>query len=325
MNESQIKRLPVSILQVLRIVFVVCIILTIYASCICKIRAHNYTSKREIDSCVPIGDQSVWSRDLYARKNILPTDSCLEISPLYFPLLKQSSNVKNVDVQSREANIARYNTSDSFPRKSWGSKFADHFAETHYIWKGGSYLNLVGSKRFKHIVSSHVLEHIPDLISYLEDMYDIMEPGGELRMMIPDMSKNWDFRRKPTELSDIIGNHIEKRTHPGSGDYFEQVLLAPLSQISEHDPANYVRHPGLYDEIVTTAAIKEALRHTLAAASRTAAGSYEDAHVNRWTCRSFCQHMQILKDVGLIRLELVNVVPVRPDGGEFLVTLKKRK
>lgn len=51
--------------------------------------------------------------------------------------------------------------------------------------------------------------------------------------------------------------------------------------------------------------------------------TYEDAHVNRWSPSSFAHQMRSLREMGLIQMDLVNVIPTAIGGAEFYVTLQK--
>lgn len=174
-----------------------------------------------------IGIQSPLQREAYAREGLRLDQDALEIAPLCTPLLAQGLNVKNVDVNTREQNIERLN--GSWPQTLWPSDWKDHFVEVHYIWKGEKYSTLIKDKKFSRAVGSHVIEHIPDLVTFINDLHDLLLPGGEVRMIVPDMRFNWDRKRRPTELVDIIGNYLEERARPTWDTYFEQVLFAPES------------------------------------------------------------------------------------------------
>ena len=274
-----------------------------------------------------IGNQNIFDRTLYAQDGITPSaeSMVLEISPLCAPLFPQGPYVKNLDVQSREANIQRYdNEQNSWPKDLYGKDWKDHFAEVHYIWKGGKYSNIIKQK-FMRIVGSHVIEHIPDLISWLDDLYELLLPGGQVRMLIPDMRFNWDHRRRPTELSDIIGNYLEKRQRPTFDTLFEQILFASQSlNSSSRDLWNSPPYHRKRGAEFPYSAVELALFQTTWASNHSNSGNYVDAHVNRWRASSFAYQMDTLYKLKLVKFQLVNLYPPHPmDSAEFFVTLLK--
>ena len=273
-----------------------------------------------------VGEQII-NRNSWATKGIDQKSNCLEIAPLCMALLQQGPHTKNLDVQSREANIKKYDTKDSWPQAVLGPKWKDHFVEVHYIWHGEPYSELIKSEKFDFIVGSHVIEHIPDFISWLNDLEKLLTANGEIRMIVPDMRFNWDHQRKPTDLSDIVGNYLEGRKRPGWDVYFEQVLLAPISanrnatELWDSVPRQY---GDSYVHTLDTNILKTALAGVTGAKQRTEqTKSYEDAHVNRWSPAAFFYQMSDLRRMGLINLKVVNLVPTQPDSAEFFVALKK--
>ena len=49
-----------------------------------------------------------------------------------------------------------------------------------------SYLDLVGDSRFQLVYASLVVEHVPDLVTFLNDVASILVAGGEFRLAVPD-------------------------------------------------------------------------------------------------------------------------------------------
>ncbi|RWC14053.1 MAG: class I SAM-dependent methyltransferase [Mesorhizobium sp.] len=70
------------------------------------------------------------------------------------------------------------------------------------------------SIRFDYIVASHVAEHVPDIISWLQDLRTVLKPGGKVRLIIPNKERCFDLRRSLTEECDLVAAFVEKRTRP---------------------------------------------------------------------------------------------------------------
>mmetsp|Transcript_5773 Transcript_5773/g.8027 ORF Transcript_5773/g.8027 Transcript_5773/m.8027 type:complete len:325 (+) Transcript_5773:171-1145(+) len=276
-----------------------------------------------------IGNQTINDRTVYVRDGITPSANSmvLEIAPLCAALFPQGPYVKNLDVQSREENIKKYDLEkNSWPKDLFGESWKEHFAEVHYIWKGGKYSNIIkNGEKFQRIVGSHVIEHIPDLISWLNDLYDLLLPGGEVRMLIPDMRFNWDHRRRPTELSDIIGNYLEQRQRPTFDTLYEQILFAPHSLNStSRDLWNSPPYQRKRGEEFPLPFVELALQQSTWARDQSNKGFYQDAHVNRWSASAFAYQMNTLYQLKLVKFKVVNLYPPHPiDSAEFFVTLLK--
>jgi predicted SAM-dependent methyltransferase len=145
----------------------------------------------------------------------------LEIGPSFSPI---SPKKDGYDVQ-----IIDHMSCDQLKEK-----YKDHHVnlenieEVDFVWHGESYADLTGkSSYYDWIIASHVIEHAPDLISFLNDCASILKDDGVLSLAIPDKRYCFDHYRSISGLSQIIDRHYEKKiAHtPGSvADYFLNVV-----------------------------------------------------------------------------------------------------
>lgn len=59
---------------------------------------------------------------------------------------------------------------------------------------------------FDEIVSSHVVEHVPDVMAFVTELYRITKPGGRIKLLTPHYT-NPDWANDPTHR-----NHINSYT-----------------------------------------------------------------------------------------------------------------
>lgn len=59
---------------------------------------------------------------------------------------------------------------------------------------------------FDRIVSNHVIEHLPDVMNFVAELYRITKPGGQIRLLTPHCT-NPDWASDPTHR-----NHINSYT-----------------------------------------------------------------------------------------------------------------
>src|SRR5437868_3008097 len=69
--------------------------------------------------------------------------------------------------------------------------------------RGRALLEAVG-RPVDYVVASHVIEHVPDLIGWLAEVREALEPGGELRLAVPDRRYTLDYRRSVSRLADVV-------------------------------------------------------------------------------------------------------------------------
>lgn len=100
----------------------------------------------------------------------------------------------------------------------------NQFEDVDYIWNGEKYQELIGEKKFDWIIASHVLEHTPDLISFLRECRSILKDSGILCLIVPDKRYCFDTFREVTGIGKIIDNYFDKRKSPSLGSAIEQTL-----------------------------------------------------------------------------------------------------
>ncbi len=91
------------------------------------------------------------------------------------------------------------------------------------VWGAQSLQDCVGiNNKVDYVVASHVIEHVPDLITWLGEIHSILRDNGSLRLAIPDRRYTFDFLKNETRVHDVL-------------DAFMRRARAPMArQILEH-------------------------------------------------------------------------------------------
>lgn len=197
------------------------------------------------------------------------------------------------------------------------AKYADHdvdvsaIEEVDYVWSGQPLEELVGEERFAWIIASHVIEHVPDLVGFLNSCSRILVPEGRLSLAIPDKRYCFDCQRENTALGRVIDVALTKPTNhsPGTAaEYFLKVcrkgdrIAWGEGHLGDLEPVH-----GLTDALNAMAQVR--------------AGHYYDLHEWVFTPDSFRMIIRDLRDLRLIDLEEQRFHPTR--GHEFFVTLRR--
>ncbi|MDT8405684.1 MAG: methyltransferase domain-containing protein [Methylococcales bacterium] len=145
----------------------------------------------------------------------------IEIGPSHNPIAskKEGYKVQIIDHMSREELIKKY--------QDHGVNLGN-IEEVDFVWQGEEYSELTSkSKYYDWIIASHVIEHAPDLIAFLNDCDTILKDEGVISLVIPDKRYCFDHYRPITGISKIIDNHFQKnRIHsPGTvAEYYLNVV-----------------------------------------------------------------------------------------------------
>ncbi len=132
----------------------------------------------------------------------------LEIGPLYRPfVLKSEGKVIYVDHADTRTLREKYKDDPNF-------NVAD-IVEVDAVWGRQTLRECVGvDRKVDFIIASHVIEHVPDLIAWLQELKSVLSQGGEIRLVIPDKRYTFDYTRRTTELADILDAYLRKARAP---------------------------------------------------------------------------------------------------------------
>lgn len=145
----------------------------------------------------------------------------LEIGPSMNPVApkREGYDVEILDHADRSGLLEKY---------SHHGIALEAIEEVDFVWKGGSYLDLTDRAGcYDWIIASHVIEHVPNLIAFVNDCASLLKPDGVLSLAIPDKRFCFDRYRAPTSLRELIDAYMQKRSNhtPGSvADYFMNVV-----------------------------------------------------------------------------------------------------
>lgn len=91
----------------------------------------------------------------------------------------------------------------------------DRIEPVDTVWTAGSLDQAVPSDllgRFDTMIASHVLEHMPDLIGFLDSATRLMRPDGVISVALPDRRYCFDCLKPPTTTADLLEAHRQGRT-----------------------------------------------------------------------------------------------------------------
>lgn len=246
------------------------------------------------------------SRDLakaFAVAN--PAGKGLEIGPSHNPIAPKSLgyDVETVDHLSRDQLMAKY---------------ADQGVDTSkieavdFVWHGEPLDELVGRRSYYDwIVASHLIEHVPDPISMLQQCQEILKPTGVLSLVIPDKRYCFDYFRPLSSTGDFLDAYQLRRVRPSRGQIFDHFASAA----SRNGAISWGKDGG---------GGANSLVHDLSDAIDLYVSNpseYVDVHCWCFTLSSFELMVADLRALGLI--QFVIKASFDTDAGEFYVSLVK--
>jgi len=164
---------------------------------------------------------------------------------------------------------------------------------------------------FDYIIASHVIEHIPDPVRFLNDCQKILKASGPLVLAIPDKRYIFDVLRPVSSLGDIMQAHIEKRVKHPAGKQLDLYALGACRG------GGYIWGPEHAGELIFLHSLKEA--KTRFDKARNTEG-YIDTHGWCFTPASFRLLIRDLEELEELSLKEVQF---SCHGPEFFVSLSE--
>lgn len=229
----------------------------------------------------------------------------LEIGPSHNPVApkRQGFNVEIVDHLDQQGLIEKY--------RHHGVD-VDAIESVDYVWSGEPLSELIADTgRYDWIIASHVIEHVPDVIGFLDECQKLLKPAGVLSLAVPDKRFCFDHFRPISSTGDLIQAHLEKRRRHPPGwvfDYFSSAasLNGVITWVQGNRGTLKYIHP-----------IEQARQLFMSSLAQDS--PYIDIHGWRFTPSSFRLVLLELRFLELIGLNEVCFVESR--GCEFFVSL----
>lgn len=217
----------------------------------------------------------------------------LEIGPSYNPLLRKKDGyrVETLDYADQGALLAKYAHTPHVDLSN--IEPVDHVSD------GRSMVDVIGKTGcYDFIIASHVIEHTPDLIGFLQDCDKLLKPAGTLLLAVPDKRCCFDVFHSLTSTGDTLEAYHKGRTHPGYGAIFDAVAYGATRNGDIGWPKEARDNRQLFQTL------EDAYR--IARASRDS-GIYTDIHVWRFVPASFELILHDLAAGGEISLRVKHI------------------
>lgn len=168
-------------------------------------------------------------------------------------------------------------------------------------------------RKFGLFIANHVIEHVPDVISWLQQIERVLVPGGSAFLSVPDRRYTFDFLRRETTITDLLRCYDLDLEKPDVWQIFDAMYFNRKIVRSDVDSGTYIEK---LDTKLNT--VSEALRK-----AKIRAENYVSLHCSVFSYLGFADLFNDIIESGLVNLKLVECRDVQPRGQEFHVLLRK--
>ncbi|WP_263063332.1 class I SAM-dependent methyltransferase [Dickeya dadantii] len=222
----------------------------------------------------------------------------IEISPLYSPITeKNKHNVFYTDYTSADES-----------RKKHADYEHPEIVDLDFIWEQDKNLKdcLNSNNSYEWAIASHVLEHVPNPIGWMNQILEVINVGGYLSLALPNKSLTNDILRDETKFHQWYDAWINQYKIPSAGQLYDFIRNSASQGVTSNGDSNK-RHYSAQDAINLS-------QHSWIN------NEYLDAHCSVFTPQSFSI---LVNEAVLIGLMNVEIDDITPGGQEFYVRIKK--
>jgi SAM-dependent methyltransferase len=235
----------------------------------------------------------------------------LEVGPLHSPIVTTDvADVSYVDVFSQDQLRANY-AHDS-------SVNPGDIPDIHFVLSGPDGIRPLSEAvrpgaPFAWVVASHVVEHVPDVISWLAEIAEVLDDGGRLLLVVPDRRFTFDILRPSTTVGQMLQSYEFRETRPSVRavyDMFRTTVTVDASAAWRGEI------PGLEAQM-------NDLAGTMHQVQRARDGEYVDCHVWTFTPASFVEQVAELGLLELSDFVVETIVSTAHNDIEFYAVLRR--
>ena len=266
-------------------------------------RNESYT-KKSFKAPKSIRDRNSFVKEVSLRQSQkFPNSKFLELGPYMSPILTKPE-VDYFDVLDTQSLINRSKIDFPF----------HHYLVVEVDFVGPEASEKYIPNKYSLIVSSHVIEHQIDLLRHLQQVSNLLVPGGLYLAMIPDLRYCFDRFQYPSTIVDVLVAHNHEQSNHSLKSYLEDRLLTTHNVTMDH--WNDISGESKIERL-DAKAINEYIEEYLKA------NDYLDVHGWKFTPTSFKSIIETLERLELINLELMHIAASFPGNNEFWVIFEK--
>jgi len=239
-----------------------------------------------------------WIQKLEAR-------GILEIGPFDCPLVR-GPTVKYFDVMDQARLLER---AISIGRTS----HLEEIPVIHYVDRDGDLRRV--TERFSVCISSHVIEHQPDIVKHLQNVSAMLDNEGLYCLLIPDKRYCFDHFLADSTIADVLDAHLAGRKRHSARAVIEHRAMTCHNDAAKHWRGNHGAFNPSVDSI--RAAVEEYVQ-----AHET--NEYVDVHAWQLTPSSFREILRLLFDLNYVDFQVEHVGETPKGQLEFCAVLRKQ-
>ena len=254
----------------------------------------------------------------HIRKNILnKNDRILEFGPLTRPLVlkKDYTNVFFADIRSTKDIKELYKSNEYL--KSTGIRVdIDSIVDIDYVVTKSYKETFKNQEKFDAVILSHVVEHMPDIIYFFEDIANILKEDGKLILIYPDAKYCFDHFRNGSTFIDAY--NVNKNKTPNCNSVFDFTF----NVVHENNPNLFWNSLNFENQLLPENDFKKAMIAFRASCDGKMPG---DVHFWPFSDYQFVKFLYDMDRASLLKFDIETFYETQENTQEFMVILSPKK
>lgn len=250
----------------------------------------------------------------YARTKVIKkSDRILEFGPLNWPMVKKEDypNTYYADIRNSDE-IKKLYTGNEYLESTGIHIDIDTIVDIDYVIKGTYKDSFKGVEKFDVIVLSHVIEHIPDVVNFFQEVTGLLKKDGKLIIIYPDARYCFDHFRNGTTFVDAYNTYVDKHMN------YNAVFDFTNNVVHENNPKFFWNDESQNDILPTTEFDKTLQAYKDAKSDKLP----DDIHFWPFADYQFVKFMYDLDRAGLSSYTINEFYGTQENTQEFMAILK---
>jgi SAM-dependent methyltransferase len=238
-----------------------------------------------------------------------PKSSGIEYGPLHRTIMLKSvcANVRYVDFTTREELVKKYLNDPNVD--------VSLIPEIDIVTGGAPITEFLRDNSLDFVIASHILEHVPNFIGWLEANLRLLRVGGRIALAFPDRRYCFDLAKQPSSFHELVAAHLERRTKPNFAQICDHILNT--CRVSTAD---------VWDGKATadnTPTVRTTPRAIALLETLVDSTAYHDVHCWKFSDAEFLDMLARIKNAFQLPCEILSFFPTRRYTTEFYAALIK--
>ena len=253
----------------------------------------------------------------YVRNDILKkNDRILEFGPLNRPIAfkDQYKNVYYADIRSTD-DIKKLYTSNDYLSATGITIDVNDIVGIDYVITDSYENTFQKEKKFDAIILSHVVEHIPDIINFFDDISKIIKDDGKLVIIYPDARYCFDHFRNGISFIDAYDVYHNKKMNCNS------VFDFTFNVVHENNSGFFWNETSILEKLPRN-------KFTIADDAYVKAFNNDppdDVHYWPFSDYQFIKFLYDLERAGLLKFDISYFHETEYNNQEFMIILSPKK